>query len=98
MDWSRVLAGKHPRWDLHVHRWSRARPHHIYSLMADAEFRQTGRVDEAGILVRCWPGSVPVVADGKHRLIAAWELGLPALWGRVWVPRGVVYLGRLRLR
>src|SRR5690606_32193649 len=52
-----------------------------------------------GMLVRCWPGSVPVLADGKHRLLAAWELALPALWGRVWTPRGdIVWTGQLCLR
>jgi hypothetical protein len=97
VDWSRVLAGKHPRWDLGVRRWSLARPGHVDALMSDEGFRRTGRVDEAGILVRCW-GSVPVVADGKHRLLAAWAFGLASVWGRVWTPGGVVYAGPLWLR
>jgi hypothetical protein len=97
LDWSRVLAGKHPRWELGVRRWALANQHQIGSLMADDGFRRTGRVDEAGILVRCW-GSAPVVADGKHRLLAAWALGLALVWGRVWTPRGVVYAGPLWLR
>jgi hypothetical protein len=97
-DWSRVLVGKHPRWDLQVRRYSLARPHHVAALKADAEFRRTGRVDERGITVRVYPAGTIVVADGKHRLTAAWELGLPSIWGRViLLPWRCAYAGVLWL-